>query len=90
MHNPNYDNYLTTATQLQRWRDFLSQVVAFSVANVVFIGVWWVQGKGFFWPIYPLLGWGVGISFQHFGQVLRGQITEYDVRRKLREFKASD
>ncbi len=46
--------------------------------------------EGFFRPIYTLLGWGAGLSFQHFGKVLRGQITEHDVRRKMTTFRAND
>ncbi len=42
-----------------------------------------VRGGGFFWPAFPLVGWGVGLSFQHFGEVIRGPITEEQVKRKL-------
>jgi hypothetical protein len=62
--NPNYDEYLTTATQLQRWRDFVSQVTAYIVVNAIFIALWARKGRGFFWPAFPLIGWGLGLSFQ--------------------------
>jgi 2TM domain len=78
-----HTNYLQAATQMQRWRDFGSQVFAYVIGNSVFIVIWAVQGKGFFWPIYPLLVWGLGLSVQHFNVVIRGQITYEDVRRKL-------
>ena len=78
--NPNYDQYLTTATQLQRWRDFLSHVTAYVVVNATFIALWAKRGKGYFWPAYPLMaypliGWGLGLGFQHFNEVIRGPIT---------------
>lgn len=82
--NPNYDSYLQTATQLQRWRDFQAHVAAYLVVNAVFVLIWARHRRGFFWPAYPLAGWGLGLSFQHFSAVLRGQITDEDVRRKLR------
>ena len=82
--NPNYDSYLQTATQLQRWRDFQAHVAAYLVVNTGFVVIWAVKRRGFFWPVYPLVGWGLGLSFQHFSAVLRGQITDEDVRRKLR------
>jgi hypothetical protein len=84
VRNPNYESYLGTATQLQRWRDFSSHFVAYVVINLAFIGIWAVEG-GFFWPIYPLIGWGLGLSFQHFNMVLRGQITDEQVRQKMRD-----
>jgi hypothetical protein len=83
VRNPNYDTYLTAATQLQRWRDFTSHLVAYVVVNLAFMGIWWLEGGGTFWPVYPLVGWGIGLSFQHFGEILRGQITDHDVRRAM-------
>jgi hypothetical protein len=82
--NPNYDSYLQTATQLQRWRDFQAQIAAYLVVNTAFVLIWALTGCGFFWPVYPLVGWGIGLSFQHFSAVVRGQITDEDVRGKLR------
>jgi 2TM domain len=81
--NPNYDEYLTTATQLQRWRDFISHVTAYLVVNAIFIALWAISGRSFFWPAFPLIGWGVGLSFQHFSEVLRGPITDEQVQRRL-------
>lgn len=75
--------YLQAALQMQRWRDFGSQVFAYVIGSIVFIVIWAAQGKGFFWPIYPLLVWGLGVSVQHFTVVIRGQITDEEVRRKL-------
>ena len=40
--------------------------------------------------VAPLVGWGLGLSFQHFSAVLRGQITDEDVRRKLRPSAAEE
>ena len=76
-------NYVQTALQIQRWRDFGSQVFAYVIGNFVFIIIWAAKSKGFFWPKYPLLVWGLGLSVQHFSMVLRGQITDEEVRYKL-------
>jgi 2TM domain-containing protein len=82
--NPNYDTYLTTATQIQRWRDFLSQCAAYVIVNTAFVIIWASTGRGFFWPAFPLIGWAIGLSFQHFSVVIFGQISDADVRAKLR------
>jgi hypothetical protein len=85
--NSNYDDYLRTATQLQRWRDFQAHLAAYVVVNILFVAIWAASGEGFFWPAFPLLGWAVGLSFQHFHVALRGQITDADVKEKLRPKK---
>ena len=81
--NANYSSYLTTATQLQRWRDFQAHLLAYLVVNLAFIAIWATNGRGFFWPAFPLLGWGAGLSFQHFHVALRGQITDEEVSRRI-------
>ena len=78
-----HTDYLKAALQMQRWRDFGSQVLAYAIGSIVFIIIWAVQGRGFFWPIYPQLVWGLGLSVQHFTVVIRGQITDEDVQSKL-------
>ncbi len=78
-----HTDYLQAALQMQRWRDFGSQVFAYVIGSMVFIAIWAARGRGFFWPKYPLLVWGLGLSVQHFNVVIRGQITDEEVRRKL-------
>jgi 2TM domain len=82
--NPNYQSYLGTAMQIRRFRDFSSHLLAYVVINAQFVFIWLSQGQGFFWPAFPLGGWGLGLSFQHFNMVLRGQMTDEEVRHKMR------
>jgi len=32
------------------------------VVNLMLIGIWAASGGGYFWPIWPLLGWGIGVG----------------------------
>jgi class 3 adenylate cyclase len=32
------------------------------LVNVLLIGIWAVTGAGYFWPIWPIMGWGVGVG----------------------------
>ena len=31
------------------------------VVNVLLIAIWAASGGGYFWPIWPILGWGIGV-----------------------------
>ena len=56
---------------LQARRDFVSHVVAYTVVNLALIGIWAVTGAGYFWPIWLILGWGIGLvlhAWTVFGQ----------------------
>jgi hypothetical protein len=36
-------------------------VGSFVLVNVLLIVIWAASGGGYFWPIWPLLGWGLGL-----------------------------
>ncbi len=84
MTNPNYSTFLGTATQLQRWRDFLAHLTAYGTFNLVFVIIWLVT-RGPFWPAFPLIGWGLGLTFQHRANILTGPITEEQIRDRMRQ-----
>jgi hypothetical protein len=48
--------------QLKKKRDFRSHVFIYVAVNAVLVVIWAVVGGGFFWPIFPILGWGVGVA----------------------------
>ena len=41
------------------------QVASYAVVNLLLIVVWAISGAGYFWPIWPLLGWGLGLAKHH-------------------------
>ncbi|MGI8950174.1 MAG: 2TM domain-containing protein [Chitinophagaceae bacterium] len=47
---------------------FKWSLAAYFFVNCFLIGVWYfTTGIGsYFWPIWPMLGWGIGIAFQYF------------------------
>ena len=43
-------------------RSFKIHLTLYLVVNVFLVGVWAASGGGGFWPIWPILGWGVGVA----------------------------
>src|SRR5947209_414485 len=37
-------------------------VTVYLVVNAVLIGIWAAAGAGYFWPVWPILGWGIGLG----------------------------
>jgi 2TM domain len=48
-------------SQLHKKRCFGVHLRAYLAVNVLLIGIWAFTG-GLFWPIFPILGWGIGLS----------------------------
>jgi class 3 adenylate cyclase len=37
-------------------------LTTFLLVNLMLIGIWAAAGGGYFWPIWPILGWGIGVG----------------------------
>ena len=61
----------------------------YAIFNLAFITVWLSTGKGAFWPAFPLVGWGLGLSFQHHANSWRGPITDAEVSRRMRQHETT-
>ncbi len=44
-------------------RDLKAHLLAYVSVNLLLVAIWFAAGGGFFWPIFPILGWGIGIAF---------------------------
>lgn len=38
-----------------------SHALTFLAVNALLISVWLLSGMGYFWPMWPLMGWGIGL-----------------------------
>jgi hypothetical protein len=47
--------------RLRKRRDFAAHLAAYVFVNVSVIVIWAMTGSGFFWPVFPILGWGIGL-----------------------------
>jgi hypothetical protein len=47
-------------------RSFYRGLFAYVVINLFLIGVWAFSGRGAFWPIWVILGWGLVMAFYAF------------------------
>ena len=49
--------------RLKAKRDFAGHLLAYVTVNAMLVGIWYVTGAHFFWPIFPIMGWGIGVFF---------------------------
>lgn len=73
--------------RVQNRKDFASHLVAYVVLNGFLIAVWAFTGAGYFWPIWVLGGWGVGIVLHAWDIFLRRPITEADIDAELQRLR---
>ena len=49
--------------RLKDKRDFKAHVLAYMMVNALLVAIWATTSAGFFWPVFPLFGWGIGLAF---------------------------
>jgi hypothetical protein len=69
--------------RLKAKREFWSHIVVYLVVNAMLVGIWSVTGRDYFWPVWPMLGWGVGLILHAWDTFFRRPITEEEIRKEM-------
>lgn len=62
---------------------FTTHLTTYVLVNALLIAIWALAGAGVFWPVYPLLGWGIGIGLHAWLTYGQRQPTEDRIRREM-------
>ncbi|WP_127507758.1 2TM domain-containing protein [Actinoplanes solisilvae] len=75
-------------TRLRKKRDLQAHVLAYVLVNLFLTGIWLLtMPGGFFWPMFPLAGWGIGLAF-HIWDVLVGSVpSEEAIRAEMKRLE---
>jgi hypothetical protein len=70
--------------RLEERRGFVPHLIVYLVVNAGLVLLWVMTGAdGLFWPIFPLMFWGVGILMHGWNAFVSRPITDADVDREL-------
>jgi uncharacterized membrane protein len=68
-------------------RDFRGHIAAYVLVNALLVGIWAVTGAGFFWPAFPMLGWGIAVAFNAWDVYARKSLTEDEIQREMERLR---
>jgi hypothetical protein len=60
---------------VRKLRRFYTDVMIYGVVNLGLILIWAISGGGYFWPIWVIIGWGIGLGIHAFSLGLIPQMT---------------
>lgn len=64
-------------------RGFRNHVAIYLIVNAMFVVVWAVSGTGYFWPVWPIAGWGIGLAVHGWSTYFAKPISEEEIRREM-------
>jgi len=72
-------------SQLRKKRGLQAHVLAYVMVNLFLNAIWLlVMPGGFYWPVFPLLGWGIGLAFHIWDVYGPTQPTQEQIEREMR------
>jgi hypothetical protein len=74
-------------TRVKKRQDFRAHVLAYVLVNAFLVGIWAVTGASFFWPIFPILGWGIGVAFNAWDVYGRKPLSEADIQAEMQRLR---
>lgn len=70
-------------TSLKKKRDFTTHVFMYVTINAALVAIWAITSAGgFFWPIFPMLGWGIGVIANAWDVYGRKPLSEAEIRHE--------
>jgi len=69
--------------RLEAKRGFNIHLSLFVAVNGLLVIIWAVSGRGYFWPIWPILGWGIAVALHGWTIYYQRPITEEDIRKEM-------
>jgi 2TM domain len=74
---------------LRKKHEFVAHVLAYVLVNSFLVAIWAVTGDGFFWPIFPMVGWAIGLVFHGWDTYSRPP-SETRIREEMDRLRETD
>ena len=70
--------------QLKKRRDFHGHLLIYFLVNTFLVVIWAVTTpSGFFWPIFPIVGWGIGVVMNAWDVYFAEDFDEDDIQDEI-------
>lgn len=69
--------------RLKNKRGFYQNLVAYLVVNAFLVAIWALSGADYFWPIWVMAGWGLGLVLHAWSVFGQKPITEEAIRKEM-------
>jgi 2TM domain len=69
--------------QLGKKRDLQAHALAYTAVQTFLIAIWFAMGAGFFWPMFPIFGWGIGLAFHAWDVFSPANPSEQQIEREM-------
>lgn len=70
--------------RLKKRHDFYGHVLIYVLVNTFLVVIWGLTDvHGFFWPVFPIVGWGIGVVMNAWDAFGDEEFDEQRIRREM-------
>jgi 2TM domain-containing protein len=69
--------------RLKKQAEFKLHAMIYVLVNGFLVVIWWMTGVPFFWPVFPIFGWGIGVAANWWDAYIRAVPTEEEIRAEM-------
>ena len=73
--------------RLRKQSDFRLHLLIYLTVNGLLVVVWAWTGAALFWPIFPIVAWGIGLAANAWDAYVRRPISEERIEREVRKLE---
>lgn len=74
---------------LKKRRDFFGHLLVYTLVNTSLVVIWAVTSSGFFWPIFPMVFWGIGVVMNAWDVWRSDVFGEDEIAREIERLQRS-
>ncbi len=77
--------------QLKKQREFQTHLLVYVLVNGLLVGIWSISTPGvFFWPIFSIVGWGIGVVLHGWDTYFGSEPDEAQIQRMMNRLQQKD
>jgi hypothetical protein len=74
--------------RLEQKRDFKTHVFIYVLVNAALVAIWAIATPdALFWPIFVILGWGIGVLGNAWDVYIRKPVTDAEIEREAQRLR---
>ncbi|MGH8825274.1 MAG: 2TM domain-containing protein [Jiangellaceae bacterium] len=74
--------------RLKKQRDFKGHLLVYALVNAFLVVIWAMTNPdGFFWPVFPIVGWGIGVVLNAWDVYQNDEFAAEEIRKEMEHLR---
>jgi peptidoglycan/LPS O-acetylase OafA/YrhL len=73
--------------RLKKRRDFHAHLLVYVLVNGFILAIWAATGSGFFWPVFLIVLWGIGVVMNAWDVYRGDEFSEHQIAREMERIR---